>query len=139
MGAVAEGRTRVIGRGARWLLLVGIAFGLAMMHTLGHAGMHPDGHRHAGPMSSAGMAPAAAGTVMTSACLDCPEHDGTSPWAVCLAVLGSLTLVLFILVLRARRPRTGACDRTVVFAGTPRSPPGTAIGLTVASTALLRI
>ncbi|MFE1952316.1 DUF6153 family protein [Streptomyces sp. NPDC059524] len=123
-GTTTRGRT---GRG-RLLLFVALLFGIVGMHTLGH----PSGHSGSGHMTASSAAASASvprpdhsGGAMagphagsaTSAGQPMPGDGGMDPLGVCLAVLGSVTLLLLTaLVLRpltARhllpRPRGMAC------------------------------
>ena len=152
-----------LGRRARWLLLLSTVFGLAMMHTLGHAGMHPPA-RHAGmPTTATGMPPTAigmaatvavmaeapgsavdelAGAVVASRCAgaSCQGHGAGAGWSVCLAVLGGLALVVLLAVaLRGRGGVAPGLRAAAATAGSPRSPPVIPTGLTLRSTAVLRI
>jgi magnesium-transporting ATPase (P-type) len=148
--------TASIGRTARWMLLLSTVFGLAMMHTLGHAGMHMGhGDSHGAVQTnpaSAGMPATAidptaimAVTVVMAMiapeCTDgtCPDDGAMSGWSICLAVLGGLAIaVLFALLLRCRRQHTIDPHTTTAVRAIPRPPP-TAFGVTVRSTAVLRI
>lgn len=143
------------------MLLVSTVFGLATMHTLGHAGVHPATSTMASPAVAAdamaisdcaGCHTHGATTasdcggcggqdaVALSGCGRCDGHGAMGAWTVCLAVLGGLAIVVLVaLLLGGHRNRPGVGGRAVTFGGTPRSPPSALVGLTVASTALLRI
>ncbi len=143
------------GRMARWVLLACTLFGLAAMHTLGHAGMRMDehaGHRLESPAAVAAMGTSAdvAATMpaMTDDCPGCvhvsgpagPGHGGMADWSVCLAVLtGSAVLVLLVALLLTRSRQGGSPARA---GGTrprvPRGPP-LLIGLRIAAVSVLRI
>jgi hypothetical protein len=141
--AVEAADATKLGQTARWLLLICTLFGLAAMHTLGHASMPMDTHADHAGVSSADAGPTAAGTVMTAPCPDghCGGGHGMDAWSVCLAILGGLALVVLIGALLSRRSRsTGPHKR--ISAGPPaaRAPPGRRYqGLRVASLAVLRI
>jgi hypothetical protein len=139
-----------IRRSARWLLLLGTLFGLAAMHTLGHTGMHMDqaAHRSAATMTSITAAvqvhleqPAA--MPAASPCTDDHCHDdrgAMSQWNVCLAVLGGLAaFALLIAAMHGGRDRTRAVGETSSVTGASRAPPRRRAGLTITSTAVLRI
>ncbi|MEB8342719.1 DUF6153 family protein [Streptomyces endophyticus] len=112
------------GRGQRLLLFAALLLGIVGMHTLGH----PSGHDAAMPTESAHVAMAAehgsAATVHERP--DSPGHSGMDPLNVCLAVLGSLTLLLLtavvlrpLLVAVAPGPRA----RGLALAQRPNPPP----------------
>lgn len=140
-----------VGPVARWLLLLLTAFGLTMMHTLGHAGMqmdqptsHPSG-MHAAVVAAAdspAMADLPAVAAAPDACPGdhCPHQPGMDGWSICLAILGGLAVIVLLAVrLAARRTslRPGAAaGRT---GRGPRPPPWPGTGLLIASTAALRI
>ena len=149
------------GRTARWLLLFCTLFGLATMHTLGHAGMRMHGHDvQAGMTHAAAAAPGGAGQVgsskqvwtaspvqaMAAPCDDDHCNDGHGPggmgaWSVCLAILGGLALVVLIgaLLLSRRHDRAGPGDEAATARSVTRSPPGRHHGLRIASLTVLRI
>lgn len=123
------------GRWQRLLLCAGLLFGIVCMHTLGH----PSGHgadatpaSMTAPMSTSAAhdgsrhAPAVHERAHEHA-PDSPGHGGTDPSNVCLAVLGSFTLLVLLtaVVLRplleavAPGPRT----RGLAFAQRPNPPP----------------
>ncbi|MFJ8824947.1 DUF6153 family protein [Streptomyces sp. NPDC102467] len=119
--ATTKGRT---GRG-QLLLFVALLFGIVGMHTLGH----PTGHVAGGmrPMASH----AAPVPEHTSVRAQAPEHrspgdSGMDPLSVCLAVLGSFTLLL--LTAAVLRPLgsadpPGPAARGLTDAHRPRPPP----------------
>jgi len=153
--AMTGERTALTGPVARWMLLACTLFGLAAMHTLGHAGMRMDehvGHRSVSPAAAAVMdRPAgvtAAMTAVTNDCLGCvqagspagPGHGGMAGWDVCLAVLtGLAVLVLLTALLVTRSRREGPPARAV--GRRPRGPrgPPRPTGLTLAAASVLRI
>ena len=116
-----KGRT---GRG-QLLLFVALLFGIVGMHTLGHpsghsmgAVEHPAGHGmtavHSAPAQVVADEPAS------------PGDGGMDPLSVCLAVLGSFTLLL--LTAAVLRPLTaagapGPVRRGLVYAHRPNPPP----------------
>ncbi|WP_155123519.1 MULTISPECIES: DUF6153 family protein [unclassified Actinoplanes] len=149
MGAVIGATAAGIGRGARTVLLLCTVFGLAVMHTLGHAGVRVQDR---GPVSMTAMSAvvsvpvvAFVAAAMSGECPDdhCPgDHDhGHGAWSVCLAVLGGLAVVILLamMLLAVARPGLfpgglGASQRRA-----SRAPPPTGTGLTLASAAVLRI
>ena len=145
MDAVTSAEAASIGRFARWALLFCTLFGLAAMHTLGHAGMH--GHGHGPSMLGAAPAVAPVGHIAAQAATaGCPEghcRDGGAGmgWSVCLAVVSGLVAMalLALLVLRSLRARVGLREVAAAPAHIPRAPPWRRHGLRVASLAVLRI
>lgn len=136
-----------IGRTARWLLLLCTVFGLAVMHTFGHAGVEitmaadVGTHQHGMGRPAAVAEPVAMAGAPICAGDRCPDHGSMSGWSVCLAVLSGLAAIMLLAVmLWARRARAGRPGGRPVLAGSaPRPPPTPAAGLTVASNAVLRI
>jgi Family of unknown function (DUF6153) len=135
-----------VGRAAHLALLLATALGLALMHTLGHTGVRGDPHP-----AMTGMATAAAGAVgvLTAvvAAQPCPDGHcdghgghGSGAWSACLAILTGLAVIVMLLwLLTAAR---GQCLRPVpgvLRALSPRAPPDSTAGLTLASAAVLRI
>ncbi|WP_157410762.1 DUF6153 family protein [Actinoplanes rectilineatus] len=143
--------TTDIRRSARWLLLMGTLFGLAAMHTLGHTGMQMDqpAHHETPVMTSimgavqTYLEPTAQMREAPSCTGDhCPGDDGAmSQWSVCLAVLGGLAVFAFLLavLIGGRRTGTSAAGQAMSPAVASRAPPDKWFGLTIASTAVLRI
>jgi hypothetical protein len=126
---------------ARWLLLVSTAFGLAMMHTLGHAGMQMDSPPHQQAMAQGVVASAQkVAAEMVAPCPDCPTEHGMG-WSICLAVLFGLAALALLAALAQRLSRRSPRPRDVRDGpqGGPRAPPPTAAGLAVVSIAVLRI
>jgi hypothetical protein len=138
-----------IGRSARTALLLCTVFGLALMHTLGHAGVRAE-HSSATAMTSMSSAsPATESFVAATAAGACPDdhctghrdHDQMTVWSVCLAVLGGLAVVILLAMAllaaarRAPRPRGSRASRRRAA----RAPPIAGAGLVLASTAVLRI
>jgi hypothetical protein len=131
-------------RAARWVLLFCTLFGLATMHTLGHAGMHVDTHVDT-------HEPAAVTTAMVSAAPDghCPDghcggrpdHGRMSGWEVCLAVLGGLAVAVLLaaLLLVPAAGLPASIRERLTGLRVPRPPPRRRVGLSVASVAVLRI
>ena len=113
------------------MLLFCTLFGLAAMHTLGHAGLHMDEHTH--PAVSAV-------TAFTAACAGdgCGGHE-MSGWSICLAVLGGLAALVLLGAVLVGRLAYGGPGRAGGDARGPRAPPGRRAGLTEASIAVLRI
>ncbi|MGC4885645.1 DUF6153 family protein [Micromonospora sp. DT227] len=122
----------------RLVLLVALAFGVFGMHTFGHP---PD--------------PAAAGTGHTATAAHQSStgstaeqghggshghDDGVHPFAVCLAVLGSVLLLSFLPTLRQRRwdPCRPAGSRRSWATGSRRGPPRRPIGLHLTAVSVLR-
>jgi len=141
-----------VGRVARWILLLCTMFGLALMHTLGHADMRmgadagaPHLVQPGAAMIEAGgiavMGPTAAGSRECSGG-HCDGHGdgGMSGWSVCLAVLTALAVIVLLgaLLSRASSGRRWTLWEPVRVAA-PRAPPRRAAGLRLASVAVLRI
>ncbi|MGW4946493.1 DUF6153 family protein [Actinoplanes sp. NPDC004185] len=147
------------GRSVRWLLLACTLFGLAAMHTIGHAGMHLDAAGHhpdamavavpgaiwAEPAAVPGASwaePAGAGGC-DGGCAHGPgsaPHGGMAGWSVCLAVLGAVaTLVLLAMLVAPSRRRERAASVADPWAVVPRGPPVRSAGLAVAAVSVLRI
>ncbi|HEX8343445.1 MAG TPA: DUF6153 family protein [Actinoplanes sp.] len=136
-------QTAGIGRAARWVLLFCTLFGLATMHTLGHAGMHPDEHTHPVTMPATAVAMADAAQLTPAAVTDttCTGHDcghdrqhGTmSWWSICLAILGGLAAVVLLAALLQGpvRRRAGTGGGAAGRIRTPRPPPRRPARLTV--------
>jgi hypothetical protein len=127
---------------ARWLLLVSTVFGLAMMHTLGHAGMQMDSPTHQHAMAQGVVASAQkVAAEMVAPCPDCPAGHAMDGWSVCLAVLSGLAVLVLLAALSLRLSRRSPRPRVVPDRppGGPRAPPRPAAGLAVVSIAVLRI
>jgi hypothetical protein len=151
VGAVTHRPATDIRRSARWLLLLGTLFGLAAMHTLGHTGMQMDQPaHHETPAMTSIVVPGQAYLEPTAhmreapACTGdhCPgDHGAMSQWSVCLAVLGGLAVfaLLVAVLIGGRRTRTSAAGQAMSTPVTSRAPPQQRFGLTIASTAVLRI
>ncbi|GAA0467334.1 hypothetical protein Aca07nite_71220 [Actinoplanes capillaceus] len=127
------------------LALLATALGLALMHTLGHTGVRTDTHPAMTAMTTAVAAEAVSAAVIAARpCPDghCDGHDGhgSGAWSVCLAILTGLAVMVMLLWLlaagRGHRPVTAA---GVLRVPSPRAPPDRPAGLTLASTAVLRI
>lgn len=151
MGNAAASRTRRI---VRWMLLVSTLFGLAAMHTLGHASVRMDAHSHIGARSLTAMTVdsvhalaielSAAAPVVQCARNQCDGHGqsgGMSGWSICLAVLTGIALIGLVVTFlsdfargRWRRARHAGLD-----AATARPPPKRLAGLPLRSIAVLRI
>ncbi|MFJ9181279.1 DUF6153 family protein [Streptomyces sp. NPDC102360] len=120
------------GRWQRMLLFAALLLGVVGMHTLGHPTGHGSGHDGAMPMPSAHAAMAGHGaphgtTATVHERPDSPGHGGMDPLNVCLAVLGSFTL-LVLLTAAVLRPlltavAPGPRARGLVFAQRPNPPP----------------
>jgi hypothetical protein len=128
---------------ARWLLLVSTVFGLAMMHTLGHAGMRMDSPTHQKAMAQDVVVSAQkVSAEMVAPCTDCPSGHGMDGWSICLAVLSWLAVLVLLAVLLLKASRRSPRPRGVPDGpqGGPRAPPPpVAVGLVLVSTAVLRI
>lgn len=134
---------------ARWMLLACTVFGLAAMHTLGHAGMHMDTHPGHGakPPAVAASMTIVAGTSMSVDDCACahllPGGHGPgamSGWSVCLAVLSGLAVMMLLAALlwtRSRRRGTPA-TATLVRPMASRAPPRPT-GLRLATVSVLRL
>jgi len=149
------------GRFARWLLLACTLFGLAVMHTVGHAGMQMHAHDHPGAQASSSlpgpthdfgaMGTATTGTVATfvtsdicdGGCAHAPSsspHGGGTGWSVCLAVLGALAMVVVLIMLGARFRRRGPpTPDGGTWAAVNRGPPVKPVGLALATVSVLRV
>ncbi|WP_425834619.1 DUF6153 family protein [Streptomyces fractus] len=115
------------GRWQRLLLFAALLLGIVGMHTLGH----PSGpEADAAPMSMSAAAPAHGTPPHAPAAHehapDSPGHGGMDSMNVCLAVLGSFTLLLLtawvlrpLLTAAAPGPRA----RGLAFAQHPNPPP----------------
>ncbi|TNH28676.1 hypothetical protein FHG89_14705 [Micromonospora orduensis] len=143
------------GRMARWVLLACTLFGLAAMHTLGHAGMHMGTHPGHGPAGAVAVAGgmdvpadvAAAVTAVTGECPGCahvsgpqgPGRDGMPGWSVCLAVLTGLAVLVLLTAWWWARPRpVGSQTRNVsALSRVSRGPPRP-VGLSLARLSVLR-
>ena len=136
----------------RWLLLACTLFGLAAMHTVGHAG---PGHAMAMPdrpaihhlrtMLAANTAHVTApiGYRCPDGCvhLGSPGPAGGHPdgWSVCLAVLAAFAIAMLVgWLLRAATNRGTANRSTRPLTITPRAPPPPRVGLLLADLSVLR-
>ncbi len=149
MGAVTGTTAAAIGRTARTVLLLCTVFGLAAMHTLGHSGVRAE-HLDAPAMSVVSSTaflstPSFVAAPTTDSCPDdhCTghHHDQMTVWSVCLAILGGLAVVILLAIalLAAARPRPAPRGREGTRRQPGRAPPTARTGLTLASTAVLRI
>jgi hypothetical protein len=124
-------------------LLLGTLFGLAAMHTLGHTSMRMAAPAHHGaPAMASVVASAEMREAQPCAGDHCPDdHGAMSQWSVCLAVLGGLAVfaLLVAVLIGGGRTRASVAGRMTAAAGASRAPPPGRVGLTVASTAVLRI
>lgn len=152
-------RLATAGRIARWLLLACTAVGIAVMHTVDHAGMHR--HIQVTSLADAGWPVVAtaqslatatttlAGTGSTAVAVDCagcahiapaaPGQSGMPAWCVCLAVLGGLAVVLAALLLARIRRGDEPVATVAALPPAPRGPPPRQTGLTLATVAVLRV
>ncbi|MGX6607356.1 DUF6153 family protein [Micromonosporaceae bacterium Da 78-11] len=144
-----------MGRVARWVLLACTVFGLAAMHTLGHAGMHgPATHEAAG--HAIGMRVVGDTAVMTGSitgvigcagngCVQLGARRGgdgdMAGWSVCVAVLTGLAILLLLALLWAgiTARRTSLPQRAGGTTGGARAPPLRRVGLMLARVSVLRI
>jgi hypothetical protein len=147
VGNVVQGKAvRTTWAFARCVLLLCTALGLAMMHTLGHAGLEHQ-TTHSASTATIGMA---AGNQLavgsTGGCHDpCDETPGghggpMGAWQICLAVLSGLTIVVLLIALMfARGPSQQWVRRAGShYSGPQRSPPRP-FALAVATVSTLRI
>jgi hypothetical protein len=137
------------GRWARWLLLVSTLFGLAVMHTFGHAALTGTGP-HTTTVSAAGMQIAALPAAMSDAVgMDVCDHDhcrghgghgAMSGWSVCMAILQGLAVLVLLavvaLALKRRPLRRRPAGPGVRIS---RAPPPRRQGLALTTTTVLRI
>jgi hypothetical protein len=145
--AVTPPAATAIGRTARIVLLLATAFGLALMHTLGHAGVRTDLHAAEAGVAAPAVTAATAPMALTAA-TPCPDghcnghggHGSGGAWSVCLAILAGLAAIMLLLwlfvAIRSRRPSLSRCLQRVLA---PRAPPDRMAGLTLASATVLRI
>lgn len=112
------------GRWQRLLLFAALLFGIVVMHTLGHPSGH--GEPMGAPTSMTMVHDTATHAATVHERPDSPGHGGMDPLNVCLAVLGSFTLLLLtaavlrpLLVAAAPGPRA----RGLSFAQRPNPPP----------------
>ncbi|OJF11186.1 DUF6153 family protein [Couchioplanes caeruleus] len=139
-----------LGHAVRWAVLLCTLFGLATMHTLGHASMPMDSHDHSVVESSAGHSATGesfVGVHEKAVAGPCPDghcggqHGAMAGWSICLAILGGLAIAgLFAALLLARpKSRARGPSRVVTSSRASRAPPWRGQGLRVASLAVLRI
>jgi hypothetical protein len=147
---VTQPRSSDVGRAARWLLLLSTVFGLAMMHTLGHAGMQmADGGQPGTARNTSSMSISVATTAgdivtavspMPCAGDGCGHHGAMDGWSVCLAILGGLAVIVLVAaLLRLRRSRGDGPGAAPADLMVPRGPPPWPAGLRATSTVVLRI
>lgn len=140
----------------RLVLLIAVAFGVAGMHTLGHAGMEHASFGHAAmpAISAPWAAPTGAGVhggalaamhdvVAGRGFSDAGEGRGSgpdvNPFSVCMAVLTALAMaVLVAAALQAARVRTTANRPAPPVASPSRAPPPVPLGLRIADLSVLR-
>ncbi|MER5950683.1 DUF6153 family protein [Streptomyces sp. NPDC001904] len=111
--------------GGRLLLFVALLLGIFGMHTLGHPTGHSMGHGTASGHSMAAPAAVHAAPV-TAHRHEMPGDGGMDPLSVCLAVLGSFTLLLLLAAAPLRPAGTaapGPALRGPGHAHRPRPPP----------------
>jgi hypothetical protein len=130
-------------RTVRLLLMVLVAAGLGMMHTLGHAsGEHA---RATGHHASMPLWPTHATAVLTTEVADTAADVGNDitggfdPMTVCLAVLlAGFVVLLAALIVSDRRTLTRPDELRVALARGGRAPPGPALGLLLADLSVRR-
>ncbi len=153
----------MVARTTRWsLLIVALALGVALMHTLGHS-VHTRSPAMPGmAVGAAASAPdrdvmadlptAATGELFASSLADrwlvragrsvhdpLPFRHGMDPSVMCLAVLTTF-LLLAAAAYRILRTGRGVASRSCPrVAGRPRAPPGTPVGRSVAALSVMRI
>ncbi|NUR71048.1 MAG: hypothetical protein HOU81_09515 [Hamadaea sp.] len=145
-------RMRTRRSGPLLLLLLLLAAGVAGMHTLGHAS-HTPAHNpvHSSAMSAAvsagsGMSAESRGADRPGTVIRWESGSGhggpmTDPTVMCLAILGGVALIAFVLVLLVRRlagsgvrPAQPIAVRNLFGRGPPRTP----VGLLLADLSVLR-
>jgi hypothetical protein len=147
---VTQRQSSDVGRAARWLLLLCTVFGLAAMHTLGHAGMqmstsvHPGMDRTTSAVSISGAVPGTGIATVVSAtpCAgdDCGHRGAMDGWSICVAILGGLAVMILVAaLLRFKRTRGAGPGAALASFRGPRAPPGRPPGLRAVSTVVLRI
>lgn len=149
MDAVTRTAAITVGRTARLALLLATAFGLALMHTLGHTGVRTDPHPAMAGMSTTAAADVAGMlTAVVTAAQACPDGHcdghgghGSGAWSACLAILTGLAVIVMLLWLltAVRGHRLLLVPAVSLRASSPRAPPDRTTGLTLASAAVLRI
>ncbi|WP_353942202.1 DUF6153 family protein [Streptomyces sp. HUAS MG91] len=111
--------------GGRFLLLVALLLGIVGMHTLGHPTGHAAGHAMA-PEHTVRAPAAVHGATPSTHEHEMPGDGGMDPLSVCLAVLGSFTLLL-LLAAAPLRPASaialGPALRGLSHAHRPHPPP----------------
>lgn len=130
------------------------------MHTVGHAGMQMHAHDHPGAQAASrlsgamhdvgAMGTAATGTAATfvtsgicdGGCAHAPgssPHGGGTGWSVCLAILGTLAMVVLLIMLGARFRRRGPpTPDTGTWAAVNRGTPVRPVGLALVTVSVLR-
>ncbi|MFD8569649.1 DUF6153 family protein [Streptomyces sp. NPDC059639] len=115
--------------GGRLLLFVALLFGIVGMHTLGHPTGHGMEHgiAHGTTARHSMEAPAVAHAApVTTRKHERPGDGGMDPLSVCLAVLGSFTLLLLLATAPLRPAATvvlSAARRGLSHAHRPHPPP----------------
>ncbi|GLW35772.1 DUF6153 family protein [Actinoplanes regularis] len=139
---MTERRLPPIGRVARTVLLLSTVLGLAFMHTLGHSGLQGETAGTAMANLTAAAAPVVEAFI-ADPCPDghCDGHGQHGAWSVCSAILTALAAVILAMValLLAARRGPGVAPAMMARRSGPRAPPRSPTGLTLASTAVLRI
>ena len=129
------------------LLLVMVTAGLFAMHTLGHSGAAAAPMAHRSDLSMAmSMASSDMGMLdlsPVSVQLGRAPSDPGMPMgvlALCMAILGGVTVLVLISVLARRLPAWRPSDgrRTARIGVVVRGPPGTRMGLTLADLSVFR-
>ncbi|MDQ0363915.1 DUF6153 family protein [Catenuloplanes indicus] len=131
----------VTGRTARLVLLLATALGLALMHTLGHAGVRGDAHPATTGMHAPAVVGGTAAFTEATACPGghCGDH-GPGVWSVCLAILtGMVVLMMLLWLAGAGHRRSGRAAAATRRVSSPRAPPDAPAGLRLTSVAVLRI
>ncbi|WP_420033319.1 DUF6153 family protein [Streptomyces sp. cg28] len=111
--------------GGRLLLFVALLFGIVGMHTLGHPTGHAREHGMMPAHSTAAPAAVHAAPVAAGG-HEMPGDGGMDPLSVCLAVLGSFTLLLLLAaapLLPAAMVALGSALRGLSPAHRPHPPP----------------
>ncbi|MFF6772595.1 hypothetical protein ACFY8W_03430 [Streptomyces sp. NPDC012637] len=138
-GRAGGGRTRASGALAHLLLVVVLALGVFVMHSVGHpegsAGSGTDGMTHAAAVTHAAADTHAAAATRTPAPPSSQEgahhgasshgsDSGTDMTTLCVAVLGAWLLLALVRAALARRPdRTARLLAGLLSALGPHAPP----------------